>query len=183
MKSKIIAIALLSALSVPAFADDSGFYLGLDYIQMNLGNLSTVEGAGSSQPSGSYRIDGGYNFTQNWGAEIGYFGIGNASDGSGNGVSLNSSYVAGVGTYPINELFDVFGKLGVAVNQLSNANGCTVCGAQTELMYGVGADFNINKNVGIRVQYENLGNVMGTDPVSGSQITASDVALGVIYKF
>ena len=51
------------------------------------------------------------------------------------------------------------------------------------MMYGVGADFNFTKQGSIRLQYESLGNMMGTDPASGSQITASDISLGVMYKF
>ncbi len=185
MKKKIIAVALLSVMSVSAFADDAGFFLGLDYSALTLGNLTTVVNANATQPSGGYRIDGGYNFNKNWGVELGYFGNGNASDGAGNTLTPNTTYVAGVGTFPLNDMFDVFGKVGVAMNQLTGAAvaTCTVCGVQTGVMYGVGADFNFNKQVGLRLQYESLGNMMGTDPVSGSQITATDVSLGVMFKF
>jgi OOP family OmpA-OmpF porin len=185
MKNKLLAVALLSALSAPAFADDAGFFLGLDYSALTLGNLTTVYGANATQPSGGYRLDGGYNFNKNWGVELGYFGNGNASDTSGNSLTPNTTYVAGVGTLPLNDMFDIFGKVGVAMNQLTGAAtvSCTVCGVQTGIMYGVGADFNFNKQVGIRLQYESLGNMAGTDPTSGSQITASDVSLGVMYKF
>ena len=187
MKKKLLAVALLSALSVPAFADDAGFFLGLDYSALTLGNLTAVNGANATQPSGGYRIDGGYNFNKNWGVELGYFGNGNASDTSGNTLTPNTTYVAGVGTLPLNEMFDIFGKVGVAMNQLTGtattATDCTVCGVQTGVMYGVGADFNFTKQGSIRLQYESLGNMMGTDPASGSQITASDISLGVMYKF
>jgi len=178
MKKKLLAVALLSALSAPVFAEDAGFYIGLDYIQLALNP------AAATQPSGGYRIDGGYNFNKNWGVEIGYFGSGNGSDAAGKSITPNSTYLAGVGTYPVNDMFDIFAKVGAAMNQLTgdSTTGCTVCGVQTGVMAGVGADYNVNKNVGVRLQYESLGNMDGT-AAGSTQTTGSDVALGVLFRF
>ncbi len=178
MKKNIIAIVLLSTCSFSAFADNAGYYVGIDYSMLNLGNLNSVLGSSVSQPSGGMRLDGGYNFTKNWGVEIGIFENGNAL---GTNYTPNTTYLAGTGTYPINEMFDVFGKLGAVSNQLG---GCSlnICGSQKSLMYGIGADFNVSKNVGYRLQYENLGNLTSAD-TNGNQLTESDVALGVIFRF
>ncbi len=178
MKKSIIAVAVLSTLSFSAFADNAGYYVGIDYSMLNLGNLNSVLGSSASQPSGGMRLDGGYNFTKNWGVEIGIFENGNAA---GTNYIPNTTYLTGVGTYAINDMFDIFGKLGAASNQLG---GCSlnICGSQKALMYGVGADFNVSKNVGYRLQYESLGNLTSTD-ANGNQLTASDVALGVIFRF
>ncbi len=177
MKNKFLAIALLSALAAPAFADDTGYFVGLDYIQENIANLDQ----GFSQPTGGFAIDAGYNFSKNWGVEIGYLASGNSA-GANSTITPTTDYLAAVGTYPINESFDAFAKFGIAVNQITGFSGCLICSGQTNLMYGVGADYNINKNVGFRLQWNELGNMMGTS-TSGNQWAASYTALGVIYKF
>jgi OOP family OmpA-OmpF porin len=166
---------------VPVFADDAGFFVGLDYSMLTQANSGTTS---STLSSGSYRLDAGYNFNKNWGVELGTFGNGTTSNGSGNAMAPNTTYVAAVGTIPLNDKFDVFAKAGAVMGQQTGAGvtSCTMCGAQSVLMYGVGADYNINKQLGIRLQYENFGNTV-TSATGSTQAIASDVALGVMFKF
>ncbi len=181
---KKVAIAmLLSAISAPAFAGDSGFYGALDVQTWSLSNLSTLA-TGASNPSTGFRIGGGYHFTQNWGVEVDYAQSGNGDTGiPGVSYKADSAQAVAVGTYPINNMFDVYGKLGVAANKISASGGgatCTNC-SKTSFMYGVGGQYNINNSIGIRLEYDGLGDV--TNGPVGPQISATNVSLGVVYNF
>jgi OmpA-OmpF porin, OOP family len=173
---KLLALALFSSIfASSAFAEGTGFYGAFDLQTWSLTNLG-----GASNPSTGYRIAGGYHFTPNWGAEIGYAESG-SGDAGGLSYKVKSTQIAAVGTYPINEQFDVFAKLGYAANKLTGdaISGCNNC-SKNDLMYGIGGQYNINKQIGIRLQYESLGKVedSGTDDSS-----ATNVSLGVVYNF
>jgi OOP family OmpA-OmpF porin len=174
---QIIAAALLtSAFAAPVFAEGTGFYGALDLNTWSMSNTPS----GASDPSTGYRIAGGYHFTPNWGAELGYAASGNGTVG-GQNFKGESTQIAVTGTYPINAQFDVFGKLGYAMNKLTGdaTAGCNQC-SKNDYMYGIGAQYNFNKQVGIRLQYEDLGKF--TD--SGSNdIKAINYSLGAVYNF
>jgi OOP family OmpA-OmpF porin len=172
---KIIAAALISsAFATPAFAegaDGSGFYGALDTNTWSLNSKAP----GQDNLSMGFRIAGGYHFTRNWGAELGYAQSGN---GTINGLDyhVESTQLAAVGTYPLNDQFDLFAKLGVAANKLAG----NTTGSKNDLLYGVGGQYNFNKQVGVRLQYEDIGKVSDTP---GYDSKASNIALGLAYNF
>lgn len=175
MKIKLLALALASSvIAAPAMAD---VYVGLDYSTLTLTNLA----AGSSQPEAGYRLVGGYNFTPVVALEVAYSMNGSAKNSAGQKFTPNTSQIAAVGTFPLSDAFAIIGKLGYASNSLTGdaVTGCTTC-SKSGLMYGAGAQFNINKEVGIRVQYESLGDFTGY--AAGSQIGGSAINLGVIFN-
>lgn len=174
---RIIAAAIISFLfTAPAFAEGAGFYGALDFNTWDLSNKS----AGDTNPSTGYRIAGGYHFTPNWGAELGYTESGNGTSGNQN-YKVNSTQIAVTGTYPVNEQVDVFAKLGYAANKVTGnaTSGCSDC-SKNDFLYGIGAQYNFNKQFGIRVQYEDIGKVTdsGTDDP-----TATNWSLGAVYNF
>jgi OOP family OmpA-OmpF porin len=179
---KFIAVALLSSVFVaPAFAEGTGFYGALDLNTWSLSN----KGAGDTNPSTGFRIAGGYNFTPNWGAELGYTQSGNGTTtgtAPGQNYKVESTQIAVTGTYPINEQFDVFAKLGYAMNKATGdgTSGCPKC-SNDDFLYGIGGQYNFNKQVGIRLQYEDIGKVTDNPGVDNSK--ATNVSLGVVYNF
>lgn len=205
---KFAAALLLSAVSVaPAFAADAGTaYVNLDYSQVNLGSPSIFgpNGTTSFANPGAFRIGGGYNFTPNVAVEAGYSIIGDSTI-NGSGTVLGFAYtstetmktsslqVAAVGTYPINEQFDVFGKLGLASNKGDYSCSVTVAGtagacpsvsaSKTSVMYGIGAKYNINKTWGLRLQYENYGKVDFTQGGATQSFKFSAISFGGVYNF
>jgi len=173
---KILAVAILStAFAAPAYAEGTGFYGALDLNTWDLSNKGTA-----SNPSTGYRIAGGYHFTPNWGAELGYAASGNG-DAGGQNYKVESTQLALIGTYPINEQFDVFGKLGYAMNKLSGdaTAGCSDC-SKDDFMYGIGAQYNFNKQFGVRFQYEDLGKV---EDSGTNDSAATNLSLGVVFNF
>lgn len=202
MKNKILSIALLSALTSTAMA--GGFYGAVDLGQ------ATAKGACSGLPTGysctdsdtAFRFGGGYQFTPNVGVEANY-GILGSGKVSGSvtvgGVTYTDSIeakfttlqIAAIGTFPVANSFYLLGKLGIAqtTQDLSWAyratNGTSGSGSDsktdTNLAYGIGAQFDISKTVGVRAMYENLGE--SGDDVNTAKVKLSLLSAGVVFKF
>jgi len=173
---KIFTVALVSSLiSMPAFAADQGLYVSADMQTYSLTNIGTA-----TSPSAGFRIGGGYRFTPNIAAEVGYAKSGNGTAG-GQSYNVSAMQVSAVGTYPINGSFDVIGKLGASSNKLEGPAiaGCTTC-SKSDLMYGVGAQYKINQNFAVRLQYESIGKVEST---ATSPASATNFSFGGIYNF
>lgn len=173
---KILVASLLSTLfAAPAFAAVPGAYVALD-----LQNWSATNTAPFGNPGMGLRIGGGYRFTPNVGVEVDYGQSGNSSSVFGTTYKVTATQLAVVGTYPINPQFDVFGKVGMSANKVSlSAGTCTNC-SKTDVLFGVGGQYNINQQVGIRLQYESLGKATNTGT---NDMTASTLSLGAVYAF
>lgn len=171
----ILAISLLSSLVVaPAWAD-TGIYAGVDVNTYSLTNLQ-----GTPNPGSGLRISGGYKFSPMVAVELGYDMSGKGDVAGITKYSMTSIQGAAVGTYSINDQFELFGKLGYASNSIKLDSGtCNNC-SNSGLMYGVGAQFNLNKMIGIRAQYANLGK---TTKNGNNDSVASTIGAGVVFNF
>lgn len=188
MKKNLLAVVLFSAFTAPAFASDSGAYLSLDYGQLTYTDIGTVGGQSLPNP-GKFGLGAGYNFSPNFGAELGYQLNGNSTlsgtiGGSAFSATAKTSSIvaAAVGNYPLNDQFGVFGKLGIASN--SATYDVTVAGStssksysKTDLYYAAGGKYNINKSVGLYLQYENFGKYDDTTPPT----KGAAMSFGVIF--
>lgn len=207
MKKILMAVAIAGAfVAAPASAQ---WYagVGVGQGQAKLGNQSFSSGALSASTNGadshdtSWKLYGGYQFTPNWGIEAQYVDLGrynytistNVPGVSGSGTYRADSWgVAATGTLPLNQSFYLFGKLGVASNHVSGGDVCvtgggaTACqnsgkGNKTDLLAGLGVGYNFNKNIGIRLEYENFGKMAKVD--NGSSIKGDNWAVSLKYSF
>jgi opacity protein-like surface antigen len=176
---RILAVTFMSAAFVaPVLAVESGAYVALDAQSWSLSGGPS----GISNPSVGYRIGLGYDFTENWGIEVNYAQSGN---GSLNGKSFKgeSAQLDLVGTYPFNDMFGAYLKLGAASNKVIGdaTNGWSGCGCSTSsFQYGVGARYNLNKQFGIRLEFDGLGKMTNT---GSNDPSAYNGTLGIVYKF
>jgi OOP family OmpA-OmpF porin len=189
MKSTLIAALLAASIVTPVFAQDTeGLYIALDLGSISFKNTNPggVEFAGPK----SLRVAGGYRFTPMYSVEAAYVNIGSSTivDNAGSVTLGNSAIqVAVVGNYPLNESFDLIGKLGVSsdVNKLSGTGlygGLNTSNRKTSLMYGVGVQHNINKQWAIRAQYEDFGKHTISSNLSNMSWSASmtQVSVGAV---
>lgn len=129
-----------------------------------------------SYSSGGYSptaitFSGGFKVAPNIAAEIGYV---SASDYTynifGNTYTYSQSVFkgAGVASFPVAPQIEAFGKLGLAMVRWSSGTpfGST-SGTQTNLMFGFGGQYNINKQVAARAQYESFGSGVSMISVGG----------------
>lgn len=192
MKKNILVLALLSAIATPTLADNTGtFYGALDYGSWNFSNTNP---GGSDFPNpGMLRFSAGYHFTPMLAIEGGYAMIGDSTiQFIGSSATAKSSAVqmAAVGTYHIDETLELFGKLGFSMTtyKLSGTAGLATLNtsnSSTSLMYGIGAQYNINKQWGIRAQYEDFGkNKFSSNLTKLSwDVSAKTISIGAVLNF
>ncbi len=195
MKKIASALLLFAAISAPAFAANEGGYINLDLGTVSFSNATSQFGGTNFGNPGSFTFGGGYHFNQNVAVEVGYSVIGDSTIltptvyGNITETAKTSSFqVAAVGTLPVSEMFDLYGKLGIANTKIDYTAAppagyvflpgfgtvTSATGSSTNLMYGIGGQFNINRNFGIRLQYLDLGNVQLSNgaPNVGVKITS-----------
>lgn len=186
MKHSIIIATIAAALAAPLAAQADNAYVGA-----NIGSakqkLDTPDGSGTESTTG-YKLYGGYDYTKNFGAEVGYvdFRKVEGSD-SGYGVSNKPSaiYAAATGTLPLNAQLSLFGKLGVAYTRSTFdvwAPGMTVSTTKhkTNAVIGFGTSFALDQKITFVAEYEYFGKVAEQGNVN---VKADLLSLGVRFKF
>lgn len=181
MKKNILIALLGAALAIPFSAQAAGGYVGVNFGQSRHDfDDAGLRALSRDEKDNAWKIYGGFEFNKTWGVEVGYADFGNLRNTYTVG-TLNAKsrgvYTAGTVTLPLGEHFSLFGKLGVTANH-SSASGPagSVSGNQGSLMGGVGAAFNITKNIAVAVEYENFGKV-------AEDAKVEMVSVGVRYKF
>ena len=173
-------IASATALTgVTAHAADAGTgYVGAGIVgsryNFDVPVTSATDDHSGNKASG--KIFAGYNIDKTFAVEGGYTDFGSQSynytlNGANGHLESDSHsfYVAGKATMPVNEQFNVFGKLGVSRNHNSvEATGVAApygsSGNKNALYASVGGEYALNKNVSLSLEYEHYGkndNVLG----------------------
>jgi OOP family OmpA-OmpF porin len=190
---KIVIVALLSTfVATPALADNTGkYYVAGDFGKMTYSNTNPG-GSDFSNPN-AIRISGGYHFSPIFAVEGGYAVIGDSTlnSASGSATLKNSAIqVAAVGTYPVNTAFDLFGKLGLSFNSIKASGTGSLSGLNVSnsisfrSMIGIGVQYNVNQQFGIRAQYEKFAKfTMSNNSNQSWNVGESLSSLGVVYNF
>ncbi|AYM77699.1 outer membrane protein A precursor [Janthinobacterium sp. HH103] len=186
MKKQLFAVVVGAALAFPLFAQAEGAYVGVNVGRSELKASDEFDSIKKSDTG--YKAYAGYDFTQNFGAEAGYVDFGKLTekfDGGKMEVKSHAFYVAATGTLPLNEQFSLFAKAGVSQNRtkatVSELNFSeSVSKNKTSALFGIGAAYNINKNLSAVAEYENFGKVANED---GSKVKADLLSIGLRYKF
>ena len=187
-KSMIVATLTAGFMSVPAFA---GSWVDNVYVSADIGsgafntsNYAKLGGqTGASSPTATTeRLAVGYTFNPYLAVEAGYTNFNSATivsygslPGSGS-LSGDSTQIDAVGTYPFNNKFAVFAKLGAAYDSLSSGN---VGSNGTNFMYGAGVKYNLTANWGVHAEYDDLGKTS----FGIGNIDLQMASVGVSYNF
>ena len=159
------------AVSAGAYAQQptaTGFYIGAE-----LGNTD-VEHADSDV---GFKFLGGYQFNRYVAAELGYGLLYDKSD-----VEVKALEAVAVGMFPIANQFSIIGKLGFA-----NVDFKVPAGSddKTELTWGVGVQYDFNRNLGLRGEWQRYANLKARDAATGVEGESDIDVLGVsvLYRF
>jgi len=154
--SMIGAAAMAVSAGALAQSTTTGFYIGAE--------------AGNTDVSGAdddigFKLLGGYRFHPNIAAEVGYGMLYDKND-----VEVTALEFVAVGMFPIGNQFSILGKLGLA-----NVEADTRFGSEdkTELTWGVGVQFDVSRNLGVRALWQRYETDDAID----------FLAIGVTYKF
>lgn len=180
----IIAVGVLAVLATPAFADDSGFYIGVDAGSARAGTPSSF--AGSAVTTHTKTVVGilaGYQFDKNWGVEAKYTGAGEVSIASTT-AKTDVYSLSAIGTLPLADAFSLYGKLGYASAKTSVTTTSTWAGAtRSAVTYGLGGQYNVTPAVGIRLGWDRYSAAI-VDTTAAKNNYDNDVyTIGAVFKF
>lgn len=196
MKLKALAVGIALAAAAP-LAMAEGFYGAFDLGQSKVGGgcdpVAGVVYTSCSDTDTSYRFAGGYNFSKNFGAEASYADYGKTTSSgtvlglaASGGGSATAFQLVGTGILPLGDQFALTAKAGLAavsvdVNAVVAGIPLAASANNNNFVWGIGAQFDLTKSVGIRVNYEDLGTV-GDNATTGTN-KLSNISAGVIFKF
>ena len=186
---KILVAALLSTVVTAPLAADSGGYVGVTVGRSKTDNPypATTTTKDNETVGG---IFAGYQFDKNWGAEVFYANVGKLDGTCGAGCTFTTKGDAVgfnlVGTAPLSDTFALYAKLGFASTKTDTQKtpaAATFTGdRRSAVTGGVGAQYNINKNVGIRAGwdgYEQATHSAGTEYKPRPSVWS----MGAVFKF
>ncbi|MBY0446162.1 MAG: porin [Burkholderiales bacterium] len=183
MKKNILASLVLSTLiASPVFAE--GFYIGADVGSSKMS--ADVNNNSLDKNNTAWGINGGYKFSPYLAAELGYrdfgkteenyYGVVNAS------VKANAVQASVLASYPFNDAFSVFGRLGVASIKLTAEVNADVVAysesreeTETKALFGIGAQYAFNKNFSLRAEYNQYAKI--------EDVKLSTFTVGANYSF
>jgi OOP family OmpA-OmpF porin len=193
MRAKTIiaaAVLALSGLVAASQASAQGFYVGgsVGRSDADDGNAvpdlitsGTVDGTDTG-----FKIFGGYQFSQYFGLELAWVDLGKATYSgtfagfpvTGGSIKTQGFNFSAVGTYPFGSGFAVFGKVGAFAwesKQNDVTAGIPFSNKENggDVSFGIGASYDITKNIGIRAEWERFKAVGDIDLLS----------VGLVYKF
>lgn len=146
-------------------------------------NSRNDEGMGRST-----KIYGGYQLSENFGAQAGYVHLRDLNQNTGAGATLvrqtatgHSAYAAGTARLPLGESFALTGKLGVSFGKVTDASPSTAAtnllvGSKTSLLVGTGAEYVLNHQLSFSLELESYGKI--SERVKGNTLT-----LGTRFTF
>jgi OOP family OmpA-OmpF porin len=123
------------------------------------------------------RLFGGYQLHRNIAVELGYTNIGDVTIAS-QPAKAEAWEVAALGIIPLSELFSIYTKLGAYRGE---AKGDGRKEKHNDLLFGVGGQFDLAPNVGLRLEWQRY-----TDFGGGGFGGASDldvVSLNALWRF
>ena len=130
-------------------------YAGLEIGQADVGNEEDI----------GFKVFGGYQFTRNIAAELGYGMMFDKSD-----VEVTALELVAVGMFPIANQFSVIGKLGLANVEVDSPGGSE---DKTEITWGIGVQFDVSRNLGVRALWQRYETEESLDWL----------AIGVMWRF
>ncbi|MFN2645154.1 MAG: outer membrane beta-barrel protein [Burkholderiales bacterium] len=187
MRSKAtIAILGLAAatLAVPAAAQMRSPSLSSAYIGGSIGQSKFKADCGPldcDKEDTSFRLFGGYQFTPNIAAELGYASLGklkvNGIDGD---IEATAWDLSAVGMFPIVDKLSILGRLGVARVE-GKASGAFGSESDTKngVTFGLGAQYDFTRNLGLRAEWQRYK----VDAGSAGDADLDNLNIGVLWRF
>jgi OmpA-OmpF porin, OOP family len=173
MKKIAIAALLSAVIAAPAVAADM-------YAGVNLGQTKYDISGATKNTATAFGILGGYTFNENFAAEAAYTSLGSVDIVPGVTVKGHVIGLSGVGSYPFNQQFSLFGKLGFARTTVEgsgpNCIGCT-SDNKSGVTFGFGGQYNVSPTVGIRAGFDRYK--VGINPTKNADV----MSVGGVFKF
>lgn len=171
---------LLTILPAGALCD------GLDnmYVAGDLGSVTYANMSQFPNPK-SFRITVGKRFAPHFASEMSFikFADSNSISPSSGGTEIlaaSALQIAALGSFPLDEKIDLFGKVGLSLNRASgsNSDGTSANKSKTAVSFGVGQQYHFTQQLALRFQYEDFGAFES----ASSPMKATVFSLGLVYE-
>ncbi|WP_426162329.1 outer membrane beta-barrel protein [Pseudoduganella sp. R-34] len=206
-----VMIGAVGTLASLAHAADTNDESGHAYIGGSIGNAHqqlSINSVKTVQKHRAFNLHGGYQLDQNWGVEAGVVSFGKAEFLKSNDGSLTMDntavYAAATARMPLSADFAVFAKGGASVTRHNTtvlgisepvaevAEGQPQPAKETSItkekstrlspMVGVGASYNLTKNVALLAEYDYFGKASYKKHFGG-KVRADMMSVGVRVSF
>jgi len=182
MKKSLVLAMIAAVTAAPAFAADSGFYIGANVGKATLSGSPYSDFAKKSDTS--LGLLGGYQVNKNLAVEMQYIDFGKSYAQAAYPIKTTGVSLSAVGILPVSGSFSVFGKLGVASTTLKvDCGACSPANysvTKTAIAYGLGGQYNFTQALGIRIGYDKYAIGKSSEQTDG---TYGVISAGVVYKF
>ena len=169
MAPSLIAIAMAALGTTTAHAADD-IYFGAGVGAAHFNGLNNVEGVEhGTEDAFAGNAFAGYNFNENFGAELGYqyAGRGNTNGGINNNAYENQgATLSGIARLPLGEDFSLFGEAGA---YWSHTHGFGVTDSRVSPMAGVGLTYKLNDALDLQARYRYMWDVADLTTYTGEQ--------------
>jgi OmpA-OmpF porin, OOP family len=191
MKTKYLAVAFAIAaasFALPTVAQVSAPSVSSAYVGGSLGQAELdldCEGASCEKKDTTWRVFGGYQFHRHFSAELGYANLGEARVDFGPGDQFTAEArawdISAVGILPVGPV-SLIGRLGLyrANTELrDSASGESADDNNSGLLIGLGVQYDVTKNLGVRAEWQQYADVGHGD----TEFDVRVINLGVVWKF
>jgi OmpA-OmpF porin, OOP family len=172
-----------TATSSLAFAEDVGAYVGAN-LGIGKPDINTTNGEDkSSSAVGGVLL--GYKFNKYVGVEGQYTGIGKVTDKISGTAKGDAASLTAIGFLPLNDEFNLYGKLGLAYTKTTVSSSLAPMNdaTRTAITYGLGGEYNFNKNVGMRLGWDHYNAAVDMIGSNKNNVNANVVSVGAVYNF
>lgn len=183
--SALVLSGLLAATQASAQAFVGGS-LGQTDIDEEIATGLITSGSVDGKDTG-FKVFGGYMFNRNFGIEGAYVDLGEVSYSgdffgspvTGGKIEVTGFNIAALGSYPVNEQFSLFGKIGLLVweAEASDTTGGVPFSAKTDgtdISFGLGVSYNFTRSLGVRAEWERF---------KLDDADADLLSIGIIWRF
>lgn len=154
-------------------AQAEGLYIGGNIGQPDY--RTSINGINGGSGDTSYKLYGGYQFNRYFGLEGGWVDLGKVSDASGH-ANGRGYYLDAVGTFPLAANWSLLGSAGYANAKFKTSNGDD---SSPAYKLGAGVQYDISKQLAMRVQYERYR----FSDVFNEKLGVGETSLGLKYGF
>ena len=160
------------AIAVPARAAEDAFhtgpYAGFGLGASNLDVASSPSTISRSVDTGALKIYGGYQFSNNFGAELGYVRTGHIKVSElindvdvTRTVKTRAAYAVATGRLPISNDFSLSARIGMSYGDVNVGDSApipnTVEGSRKGVMIGAGAQYKLSQRYALSLDYDHIG--------------------------
>jgi len=185
VKRHILVLLGAFAISVPAFAADTGGYLVGMVGQTKAKNVETFPGESLDDTDTGIKLGGGYAFHRNVGVEVAYVDLGKATiTGGGQKAEFKSSglVVAALGMLPLNNQFTLLGRLGIIdATVKATAPGLSEKSTKVKTTFGIGVSYSFTPKFAVRGDFDRYSKLGDKNTIGESDVDM--ISVGVVYKF